>query len=46
MAEPRVVARCNQTDPGLLPALANRHGLIGDSSSSGGRNKGGAARYR
>ena len=35
MIEPLVVARHEQTDLGLLPALANRHGLITGATGTG-----------
>jgi len=35
MAEPLVVARYQQTDLALLPALANRHGLITGATGTG-----------
>ncbi|MBK8399749.1 MAG: DUF853 family protein [Propionivibrio sp.] len=35
MAEPLIIARHQQTDLGLLPALANRHGLITGATGTG-----------
>ncbi len=35
MAEPMLIARCNTTECHMLPALANRHGLITGATGTG-----------